>query len=159
MSRGKKRIDRKIAPDPIYRSVSIAKFINYIMIDGKKRVAQKIFYGAMDKCKETFVKLDLSPVEAFDKIIESVKPAVEVKSKRIGGATYQVPIQVSDIRAIMLAMKWLVSAMNKRSERGSDATLGAEFIDILLNNKGEALKQKENIHKSADSNKAFSHLS
>jgi|TARA_B100001105_G_scaffold233301_1_gene207136 small subunit ribosomal protein S7 len=145
---------RKILPDPKYKDIIVAKFMNHIMKDGKKSVAEKIVYGAFDRIDQT-VKSD--PVELFKKALESIGPMVEVKSRRVGGATYQVPIEVRPSRRQALAMRWLVEAARKRSEKSMDHRLAGELADAA-EGKGSAVKKKEDIHRMAEANKAFSHF-
>jgi|TARA_B100001245_G_scaffold116267_1_gene85307 small subunit ribosomal protein S7 len=145
---------RKILPDPKYKDIIVAKFMNHIMKDGKKSVAEKIVYGAFDRIDQT-VKSD--PVELFKKALESIGPMVEVKSRRVGGATYQVPIEVRPSRRQALAMRWLVEAARKRSEKSMDHRLAGELADAA-EGKGSAVKKKEDVHRMAEANKAFSHF-
>ena len=145
---------RKILPDPKYKDIIVAKFMNHIMRDGKKSVAEKIVYGAFDRIDQT-VKSD--PVELFKKALESIGPMVEVKSRRVGGATYQVPIEVRPSRRQALAMRWLVEAARKRNEKSMDHRLAGELADAA-EGKGSAVKKKEDIHRMAEANKAFSHF-
>ena len=145
---------RKILPDPKYKDIIVAKFMNHIMKDGKKSVAEKIVYGAFDRIDQT-VKSD--PVELFKKALESIGPMVEVKSRRVGGATYQVPIEVRPSRRQALAMRRLVEAASKRSEKSMDHRLAGELADAA-EGKGSAVKKKEDIHRMAEANKAFSHF-
>ena len=145
---------RKILPDPKYKDIIVAKFMNHIMKDGKKSVAEKIVYGAFNKIDET-VKTD--PVELFKKALDSIGPMVEVKSRRVGGATYQVPIEVRPSRRQALAMRWLVEAARKRSEKSMDHRLAGELADAA-EGKGSAVKKKEDVHRMAEANKAFSHF-
>ena len=145
---------RKILPDPKYKDIIVAKFMNHIMRDGKKSVAEKIVYGAFDRIDQT-VKSD--PVELFKKALESIGPMVEVKSRRVGGATYQVPIEVRPSRRQALAMRWLVEAARKRNEKSMDHRLAGELADAA-EGKGSAVKKKEDVHRMAEANKAFSHF-
>ena len=145
---------RKILPDPKYKDIIVAKFMNHIMRDGKKSVAEKIVYGAFDRIDQT-VKSD--PVELFKKALESIGPMVEVKSRRVGGATYKVPIEVRPSRRQALAMRWLVEAARKRSEKSMDHRLAGELADAA-EGKGSAVKKKEDVHRMAEANKAFSHF-
>ena len=145
---------RKILPDPKYKDIIVAKFMNHIMKDGKKSVAEKIVYGAFDRIDQT-VKSD--PVELFKRALESIGPMVEVKSRRVGGATYQVPIEVRPSRRQALAMRWLVEAARKRNEKSMDHRLAGELADAA-EGKGSAVKKKEDIHRMAEANKAFSHF-
>ncbi len=145
---------RKILPDPKYKDIIVAKFMNHIMKDGKKSVAEKIVYGAFNKIDETS-KID--PVELFKKALDTIGPMVEVKSRRVGGATYQVPIEVRPSRRQALAMRWLVEAARKRSEKSMDHRLAGELADAA-EGKGSAVKKKEDVHRMAEANKAFSHF-
>ena len=145
---------RKILPDPKYKDIIVAKFMNHIMKDGKKSVAEKIVYGAFNRIDET-VKTD--PVELFKKALDTIGPMVEVKSRRVGGATYQVPIEVRPSRRQALAMRWLVEAARKRSEKSMDHRLAGELADAA-EGKGSAVKKKEDVHRMAEANKAFSHF-
>ena len=145
---------RKILPDPKYKDIIVAKFMNHIMKDGKKSVAEKIVYGAFNKIDETG-KTD--PVELFKKALDTIGPMVEVKSRRVGGATYQVPIEVRPSRRQALAMRWLVEAARKRSEKSMDHRLAGELTDAA-EGKGSAVKKKEDVHRMAEANKAFSHF-
>ena len=145
---------RKVLPDPKYKDIIVAKFMNHIMKDGKKSVAEKIVYGAFNKIDQT-VKTD--PVELFKKALETIGPMVEVKSRRVGGATYQVPIEVRPSRRQALAMGWIVEAARKRSEKSMDHRLAGELADAA-EGKGSAVKKKEDVHRMAEANKAFSHF-
>ena len=145
---------RKVLPDPKYNDVVLAKFMNNLMKDGKKSVAEKIVYGAFDQITKN-TKED--PLEVFMKALEEVSPVVEVKSRRVGGATYQVPIEVRPSRRQALAMRWLVEAARKRSEKSMDHRLAGELADAA-EGKGSAVKKKEDVHRMAEANKAFSHF-
>ena len=145
---------RKILPDPKYKDIIVAKFMNHIMKDGKKSVAEKIVYGAFNKIDET---AKTAPVELFKKALDTIGPMVEVKSRRVGGATYQVPIEVRPSRRQALAMRWLVEAARKRSEKSMDHRLAGELADAA-EGKGSAVKKKEDVHRMAEANKAFSHF-
>lgn len=151
---------RKTLPDPIYGSEPLAKFINHIMVDGKKSIAERMVYGAFDVIKH---KLKKDPIDIFNKAIDHVRPAVEVKSRRVGGATYQIPVEVRLDRSIALAMRWIVEFARKRSEKGFMARLAGEIIDAADDEgggrgKGGAVKRREETHRMADANKAFSHF-
>ena len=146
---------RKILPDPVYGDLIVAKFINNLMKGGKKSLAEKIFYASIDKIKDQ-VKAD-DGIEYFKKAIDNVSPILEVKSKRIGGATYQVPMEVRPRRAQALAMKWIIDSALKRSEKTMRERIASEIIDAH-NNKGNAVKKREETHKMAESNRAFSHF-
>ena len=155
MSRRRAAEKRQVLPDPIYNSVVLNKFINEVMIGGKKTVAQKIVYGALDIIKTNNQSDD--PLEYFQKSINNVKPSVEVKSRRVGGATYQVPMEVRSTRAQALAFKWILTNSKKRNEKTMKERVANEIIDAF-NNKGNAVKKREETHKMADANRAFSHF-
>ena len=144
---------RSILPDPKFKSDVIAKFINMIMKHGKKSIAEKIVYGALESAAE---KSKLSAEEALEKALENVRPVVEVKSRRVGGATYQVPCEVRPNRRNALAMRWLVDAARKRGEKGMGARLAGEIFEAT-ENRGSAVKKREDTHRMADANKAFAH--
>ncbi len=140
-------------PDPRYKDQTIAKFINIMMFDGKKSVAEKIMYGALDIIKERGKD---DPVGTFNDALENVSPGVEVKSRRVGGATYQVPVEVRPNRQMALAMRWLVDAARKRNEKSMTVRLAGELMDAS-EERGSAVKKREDTHKMAEANKAFSH--
>lgn len=144
---------REILPDPKYHNVVVAKLINNVMLDGKKTVAQKIVYTAFDIVEEKTKKPALA---AFEECIENLKPVLEVKARRVGGATYQVPLEVREVRRQTLALRWLVQYARRRNEKGMAEKLAAEIIDSL-NNNGGAFRKKEEMHKMAEANKAFAH--
>lgn len=144
---------REILPDPKFGSQILAKFINHVMVDGKKSVAEKIVYGALDKIAERSKK---NPVEIFEKALESLRPVVEVKSRRVGGATYQVPVEVRPSRRTALAMRWLVDSARNRGEKSMPLRLAGEIMDAV-EGKGAAIKKREDVHRMAEANKAFSH--
>jgi len=144
---------RAILPDPKFKSELIAKFINMVMLHGKKSVAESIVYGALDTVTE---KSKAEGIEALEKALENVRPMVEVKSRRVGGATYQVPVEVRPNRRNALAMRWLVDAARKRGEKGMGARLAGEIMDAS-ENRGSAVKKREDTHRMAEANKAFSH--
>tara|TARA_Y100000816_G_C25882093_1_gene460210 strand:- start:263 stop:733 length:471 start_codon:yes stop_codon:yes gene_type:complete len=146
---------RKIIPDSKYESELVAKFMNQLMVDGKKSIAEKIVYGAFDELEKSVKKE--SPVDVFKKVLDQVAPVVEVRSRRIGGATYQVPVEVRAKRRTALAMRWLVEAARKRKEKSMPARLAAELKEAM-DGKGAAVKKKEDMHKMAEANKAFSHF-
>jgi len=146
--------ERKIQPDPVYNSELVAKFINNLMWDGKKSLAQKIFYRAMEIVKE---KTNENPLHVFQKAIENVKPSMEVRSRRIGGATYQIPVEVRPKRQISLAIKWIIQAARNRPGRRMYEKLAAEIIDAYKGT-GNAVKIKENVHKMAEANRVFAHF-
>ena len=145
---------REILPDPKFGSQTIAKFINHVMVDGKKSVAESIVYGALDRVVEKNSGVD--PVQFFEDTLERVRPMVEVKARRVGGATYQVPMEVRPSRRTALAMRWLVDAAAKRSEKSMALRLAGELLDAA-DGKGNALKKRDEVHRMADANKAFSH--
>ena len=153
MARRRAAEKRSILPDPKYKSDVIAKFINMIMKHGKKSIAEKIVYGALESAAE---KAKLSAEEALEKALENVRPVVEVKSRRVGGATYQVPCEVRPNRRNALAMRWLVDAARKRGEKGMGARLAGEIFEAT-ENRGSAVKKREDTHRMADANKAFAH--
>ncbi|MDX2176137.1 MAG: 30S ribosomal protein S7 [Candidatus Sumerlaeia bacterium] len=154
MSRRRIPPGRGLVPDLRYGSTLVSKFINAIMVDGKKSVAQSIFYGAMDIIKAKMPEQE--PVEVFNKAIDNIKPIVEVKSRRVGGANYQVPIEVKTHRQQALAFRWLVNYTRARGERGTAAKLANEVMDAF-NGTGGAFKKKEDTHRMAEANKAFAH--
>jgi small subunit ribosomal protein S7 len=145
---------REILPDPKHGSQILAKFINHVMVSGKKSVAESIVYTALDKVSER-AKTD-EPMAIFEKALESIQPMVEVKSRRVGGATYQVPVEVRPVRRAALAMRWLVDASRKRGEKSMALRLAGEILDAA-ENKGSAVKKREDVHRMAEANKAFSH--
>jgi len=145
---------REILPDPIYNSKLVSKFINSIMLDGKKSVAAKIFYEAIETIDKKVE--DEKGIDIFYKAIENIKPVMEVKSRRIGGATYQVPIEVRPVRQQALALRWIIEYTRKRSERTMKDRLANEFMDAATE-KGAAYKKKEDTYKMAEANKAFAH--
>jgi len=158
MSRRHSAEKRVILPDPKHGELLFSKFINNIMYDGKKSAAERIFYGALDiiRAKEK-VSNDNDLVELIKKALEKVRPQLEVKSKRIGGATYQVPMEVGLLRGNALAMRWLIDAARKRGKGDMKDHLAAEIIDAV-NDRGNAVKKREDTHKMADANKAFAHF-
>lgn len=154
MSRRRVAEKRDISADPKYGDQTLAKFINIIMKSGKKSVAEKIVYGALSEINS---KGNSEPLELFSKALENVKPIVEVKSRRVGGATYQVPIEVRQARSTTLAMRWLVDAAKKRNEKNMGLRLAGELLDASAE-KGVAIKKREDTHRMAEANKAFSHF-
>ena len=154
MSRRRIAAKRKIVPDPRYNSTLVTKFINKIMLDGKKSVAQNIFYQAMDELKSKTGADDV--MEVFNKCINNVKPVLEVKSRRIGGATYQVPVEVSPDRRESLAIRWIVGYSRGRKGTTMGKALATELLDAY-NNQGSSVKKKEDTHRMAEANKAFAH--
>lgn len=153
MSRRSEAPKRKILPDPKFGSLDLAKFINLVMEDGKKAVAERILYGAIDQIEE---KKKADGLEVLEKALENVRPMVEVKSRRVGGATYQVPVEVRTVRQKTLAMRWLVDAARKRGEKTMALKLAGELSDAS-ENRGTAVKRREDTHRMADANKAFAH--
>ena len=145
---------REILPDPKYNNQTVAKFINHVMVSGKKAVAERIVYGAFNRIVERNAGAD--PVEVFESALEAIAPLVEVKSRRIGGATYQVPVEVRASRRTALAMRWLVDSARARSEKSMSARLAGELMDAS-EGRGSAVKKKEDTHRMADANKAFAH--
>ena len=145
---------REVLPDPMYRSVLVTKLINSVMLDGKKGVAQKVVYGAFDIVKE---KTDKDPVEVFTAALENIMPSLEVKARRVGGATYQVPVEVRPERRQTLGLRWLTTSARARSERTMKERLAGELMDAA-NNTGSAVKRREDMHKNAEANKAFAHF-
>ena len=156
MSRRSQAPKRTILPDPKFGSDLLAKFMNMIMNDGKKSVAERIIYGALDRISEKQSQSDEQALELLELALENVKPVVEVKSRRVGGATYQVPVEVRTVRRQTLAMRWVIDAARKRSEKSMAHRLAHELIDAA-ENRGSAVKKKEDTHRMAEANKAFSH--
>ena len=154
MSRRHKAEKREIFPDPKYRDEVISKFMNNLMVDGKKSVAEKIVYGAFDNIES---KLKTDPVKVFHDAIDNVMPSVEVRSRRVGGATYQVPVEVKSKRAQALAIRWLVESARKRKDKHMSDKIFNELYDAY-EKKGAAVKKREDVHKMAESNKAFAHF-
>jgi len=154
MSRRRAQIKRQVEVDPIYGTKVITKFINSLMIDGKKTIAEKIVYKTFDIIKE---KTKLDPLDVFNDAIKNVRPNLEVKSRRVGGATYQVPVEVRSDRGQALAIRWLIQSSKKRGDKTMQERLSKEFMDAS-SNKGSAIKKKEDVHKMAESNKAFAHF-
>ena len=153
MSRRRAAEKRKILPDPKYKDLVVAKFTNSLMLDGKKFVAERIIYGAFDLIEK---KAGQDPLKTFLEAIENVKPGVEVRSRRVGGATYQIPIEVRSERRQALAIRWIVDLARQRSEDTMTERLSGELLDAS-NNRGAAVKKREDTHKMAEANKAFSH--
>ena len=145
---------REILPDPKFGSVDLAKFMNVVMLSGKKAVAERIVYGALEQIA---AKTDKEPIEVFNTAINNVKPLVEVKSRRVGGANYQVPVEVRPVRRLALAMRWLREAAKKRGEKSMELRLAGELLDAA-EGRGNAMKKREDTHKMAEANKAFSHF-
>jgi small subunit ribosomal protein S7 len=154
MGRKKKSINRPVAPDPKYNSVVVSKFVNRMMWEGKRSVSMGIVHEAFDLLKKKDAEKE--PLEVFLKALENVKPVVEVKSRRVGGATYQVPVEIRESRREALSMRWLIKAARARSGRSMGERLAAELYEAY-NNTGNAYKKKEDTHRMADANKAFAH--
>ena len=153
MPRRRRAVIREVLPDPIYNSTLVEKFVNSMMWQGKKNTAQGIFYDAMDKIRE---RTSDDPLKAFKKAVENAKPLLEVKSRRVGGANYQVPIEVNADRRTSLAIRWLITYARGRGEKGMIDKLTNELLDAA-NSKGAAIKKKEDVHRMAEANKAFAH--
>ena len=155
MGKGKKKkIKREIPPDPVYNSPKVAKFINHVMRKGKKTIARKIVYGAFEIVKE---KTKKEPLEVFEKALKNAAPLLEVRSRRIGGATYQVPVEVKGDRRITLAMRWIIEAARAKKGKPMKEKLAEELI-LAAQNTGVAVKKKEDTHKMAEANRAFAHF-
>ena len=154
MSRKKTQPKKVVVPDPIFKSTVIPKLINSIMYDGKKGVAEKIVYEAIEKIKS---KTKEDPINIFNEAINNIRPTVEVRSRRVGGATYQVPVEVKSKRAQALAIRWLVDASRKRKDKHMSDKIFNEIFDAY-EKKGSAVKKREDVHKMAESNKAFAHF-
>ena len=151
----RRRIEpRKILPDPKFGSELLAKFINVLMVDGKKSTAEAIVYGALETLSQRTGK---EALEAFDAALENVRPTVEVKSRRVGGSTYQVPVEVRPTRRTALAMRWVIEAARKRGDKSMALRLANELTDAA-DNKGSAVKKREDVHRMAEANKAFAHF-
>ena len=153
MSRRRRAEKREILPDPKFKDVVLSKFMNNLMLDGKKSVSEKIVYGAFDEIEN---KMKRPPLEVFHEALDNIKPSVEVRSRRVGGATYQVPVEVRPQRREALAIRWLIKASRDRNEKTMKDRLASELIDAV-NTRGSAVKKKEDTHKMAEANKAFSH--
>ncbi|WP_028671299.1 30S ribosomal protein S7 [Saccharospirillum impatiens] len=154
MPRRRVAAKREVLPDPKFGNTQLAKFMNHVMYDGKKSVAERIVYGALDIVQEK--KSDQDPIAMFETALDSIAPMVEVKSRRVGGATYQVPVEVRPSRREALAMRWLVDAARKRGEKSMGQRLAGELLDAA-EGKGAAIKKREDVHRMAEANKAFSH--
>ena len=154
MPRKKLILKKTLKPDPIYNSTSVSRFTNMIMSDGKKRTAEKIIYDALDIMGE---KNKADPLSMMEKALQNVSPSVEVKSRRVGGSNYQVPIEVNPRRRLSLAMRWILDAASKRNEKSMKNKLASELLDAC-EGKGSAVKKREDVHKMAEANKAFSHF-
>ena len=153
MSRRRRAEPKEIAPDPVYNSTLVEKFINSMMWDGKKSTSQNIFYGAMEQIRE---KSGDDPLKLFKKAVENCKPLLEVKTRRVGGANYQVPIEVPQNRRTSLALRWIIGNARSRPEKGMADKLAAELADAA-NMRGGAIKKKDDVHRMAEANKAFAH--
>lgn len=153
MSRRSEAPKREILPDPKYGSEKLAKFINILMLDGKKAVAERVIYGALDVMKE---KGSEDPLATLELALDNVSPAVEVKSRRVGGATYQVPVEVRPVRRSALAMRWVIDSARKRGEKSMMLKLAGELSDAA-EKRGSAVKKRDDVHRMAEANKAFSH--
>ncbi len=154
MSRRRVAVKREVIPDPRYNSVLVTRFINKIMLKGKKTLAQKIFYSAIEDAGQKLGGKDI--MEVLDRIVENVRPLLEVKSRRIGGATYQIPVEVNYERSLTLAARWLIEFTRARKGMAMGKALSAEFVDAF-NNQGSAVKKREDTHRMAEANKAFAH--
>ena len=154
MPRRRVAAKREILPDPKFGNVTLAKFMNHVMVSGKKAVAERIVYGALIIVEE---RLKKNPIEVFEEALDNVAPLVEVKARRVGGATYQVPVEVRPARRTALAMRWLVDYARARGEKSMPQRLAGELIDAVQG-KGGAVKKREDVHRMADANKAFSHF-
>jgi len=154
MSRRNRTFKREIIPDPVFKDIVIAKFINKLMERGQKSTAQKLFYGALEELNGKVPGEE--SVNVMKKALENVKPSIEVRSRRVGGATYQVPVDVRPTRRLALAMRWLVEYSRARGEKDMAKRLAGELLDAY-NNRGNSIKKKEDVHKMAESNKAFAH--
>ncbi|AFN56647.1 SSU ribosomal protein S7P [Zymomonas mobilis] len=153
MARRRRPEKREILPDPKYGDVVLSKFMNSVMLDGKKSVAERILYSALDSIEARVKRV---PLEVFHEALDNVKPGIEVRSRRVGGATYQVPVEVRPDRAQALAIRWLIAASRARSEHSMSARLSGELMDAA-NNRGNAVKKREDTHRMAEANRAFSH--
>jgi small subunit ribosomal protein S7 len=154
MSRRKGSYKREVLPDPVYNDVTISRFVNKMMVDGKKSIAESHVYNALDELRTKISGEE--PLTVFKKALENCKPSLEVRSRRVGGATYQVPVDVRPSRRLALAMRWIVEYSRERGEKSFSARLAGELADAY-NNRGNAIKKKEDVHKMAEANKAFSH--
>ncbi len=152
--RKRRAVKREVLPDPVFKSKVVTKLINRIMLDGKKGVAEKILYGAFDIVKE---KTNEDPVTVFEKALENIKPQLEVKSRRVGGSNYQVPVEVSETRSQTLGLRWLVNFARLRGGKSMAENLANEIIDAS-NGTGNAVKKKEDTHRMAEANKAYAHF-
>ena len=153
MSRRRKAIKRQIMPDPKFNDKIVSKFTSCLMYDGKRSTAEKIVYGAFEVVHK---KVGTEPIKVFHEALENVQPQLEVRSRRVGGATYQVPVEVRPVRRNALGMRWMVEAARKRGEKSMAQRLAAEMLDAA-DNKGSAVKKREDVHRMAEANKAFAH--
>jgi small subunit ribosomal protein S7 len=153
MSRRHAAEKRTVLPDAKYGDLVLTKFMNNLMLDGKKSIAERIVYGALERVE---IKVKRVPIELFHEALENIKPSVEVRSRRVGGATYQVPVEVRPERREALAIRWLITASRKRNENTMEERLAGELMDAVQS-RGSAVKKREDTHKMADANKAFSH--
>jgi small subunit ribosomal protein S7 len=154
MPRRKRNYTREIELDPRYKNLLVSQFINYIMLDGKKAVARKVFYGAMDIIEKEYSQ---DPLNVFNTALKNVSPAVEVKSRRVGGANYQVPVEVRPARKTSLAFRWMLDAVRKKKGKSTDKKLAEELMDAF-NQTGAVIKKKEDTQRMAEANRAFAHL-
>jgi small subunit ribosomal protein S7 len=146
-------VRREVLPDPVYNSQLVTRFINSVLRSGKKSVAERIFYGALDLIQE---RTQDDPLKIFKRAVDNIKPQVEVKSRRVGGSTYQVPVEVPPARQLSLAIRWLIDYAKARGEKSMTERMAGEFLDAS-NNRGGAMKKKDDTHRMAEANKAFSH--
>ncbi len=154
MSRRKRTFKREVLPDPVFKDIVVAKLINKMMVRGQKGTAQKLLYGALEELKGKVPNEE--PIAILKKALENMKPSIEVRSRRVGGATYQVPVDVRPTRRLSLAMRWMVEYSRSRGEKDYARRLAGEIMDAF-NNRGNAIKKKEDVHRMAEANKAFSH--
>ena len=153
MARRRRPEKREILPDPKFGDIVLSKFMNSVMLDGKKSVAEGIVYGALDNVE---ARMKQDPIRVFHDALNNVKPGIEVRSRRVGGATYQVPVEVRSVRRQALGIRWIISAARERSEKTMTDRLSAELLDAS-NNRGNAVKKREDTHRMAEANRAFSH--
>ncbi len=154
MSRRKRTFKREVLPDPVFKDIVVAKLINKMMVRGQKGTAQKLLYGALEELKGKVPNEE--PIAILKKALENMKPSIEVRSRRVGGATYQVPVDVRPTRRLSLAMRWMIEYSRSRGEKDYARRLAGEIMDAF-NNRGNAIKKKEDVHRMAEANKAFSH--
>jgi small subunit ribosomal protein S7 len=154
MSRRRRAEKRQVLPDPKFGDLIVTKFMNYVMYEGKKAVAENIIYGAFDILENK--RKDQGPLETFHSALDNVAPAIEVRSRRVGGATYQVPVEVRSVRRQALGIRWIITAARDRNEKTMTERLSAELLDAS-NNRGNAVKKREDVHRMAEANRAFSH--